>query len=154
MKKWKKNKDNFLKTKCVQWWLQIQFYFTIEPNISRHPQNQNWCLLRRGVCLLEVKNIEFVRRRDWKLLSTYVWCLLMEGLHWWEFNCISYLNYQLMKSYSMADIYTWTTGKMLIKSSPWIWWGSKRWGHFIRGKTATIFSVKALYKNNTYNKII
>ena len=39
---------------------------------------------------------------------------------------------------------TWTTGKMWIKSNPWIWCGSIRCGHFIRGRTATIFSVSAL----------
>lgn len=39
---------------------------------------------------------------------------------------------------------TCTTGNMWMKSKPWIWWGSMRCGHFIRGRTATIFSVKAL----------
>ncbi len=39
---------------------------------------------------------------------------------------------------------TCITGKMWIKSSPWIWWGSRRWGHFIFGNTDTIFSVRAL----------
>jgi hypothetical protein len=38
---------------------------------------------------------------------------------------------------------------MWIKSSPWIWWGSNRCGHFIFGNTATIFSVKALLVNET-----
>ena len=41
---------------------------------------------------------------------------------------------------------TWTTGKMWMKSNPWIWCGSIRCGHFIRGRTATIFSVSALKK--------
>ena len=43
---------------------------------------------------------------------------------------------------------TCITGKILMKSKPWIWWGSRRWGHFMRGRTATIFSVKALEKKS------
>ncbi len=35
---------------------------------------------------------------------------------------------------------------MCIKSSPCIWWGSNLWGHFMRGNTATIFSVRALMR--------
>lgn len=46
--------------------------------------------------------------------------------------------------YQYHEIITCTTGNMWMKSSPWIWCGSKRCGHFIFGNTDTIFSVKAL----------
>ena len=44
---------------------------------------------------------------------------------------------------------TCTTGKMCIKSRPCIWWGSIWCGHFILGRTATIFSVRALKWKDT-----
>lgn len=43
---------------------------------------------------------------------------------------------------------TWTTGKIWMKSKPWIWCGSSLCGHFILGSTATIFSVKELKRVN------
>ena len=43
-------------------------------------------------------------------------------------------------------ILTCITGNIWIKSRPCIWCGSIRWGHFISGNTATIFSVRALQK--------
>lgn len=49
---------------------------------------------------------------------------------------------------------TCTTGKMWMKSKPWIWWGSSLWGHFILGRTDTIFSVRALQSRQKQNKTL
>lgn len=61
-----------------------------------------------------------------------------------SFNQQSYFSKRTILIYQEAC--TCTTGKMWMKSNPCIWCGSKRWGHFILGKTDTIFSVKALDK--------
>ena len=51
---------------------------TVEPPKSRHLWDQKKCLLRSGVCLEEVQNVEFVCGWDHDFVSAYGRCLLME----------------------------------------------------------------------------
>lgn len=62
--------------------------------------------------------------------------------------------YSSSMSFSLWRIPTCITGKIWIKSSPWIWWGSRRWGHFIFGRTETIFSVRALQQDRKHSLLL
>ena len=74
---------------------------------------------------------------------------LLGPLHCFSYSCNVYARLKSPVSARRSKTrFTshWTTGKMWIKSPPWIWWGSIAWGHFIRDRTSTMRSVSALRK--------
>lgn len=76
-----------------------------------------------------------------------IWmCYIYQKDNWQNEPLLLISNFSDSAIFIYQQACTCTTGKIWMKSNPCIWCGSKRWGHFILGKTDTIFSVKALEK--------